>query len=575
MFVAIDPAGLESLAAELESAAAAVRHRARVAATLLADNDVASAIGASLERTGHWGIDAVANLRWRANIIRRGQTADLGSFGVLAVRFATEAVFALDTVTDDYRRWAAQLGERNRRVRDTIAAIGSWLHQGITDWDVTNDDLQHIRQALEDLSPAELDQVIAGLTPRQLTRWIEEMGHGINGFSREEKQQVFAMLASNASGESLGAVHDAILTAPGAAENTADLGIALSRNSADAVIAAFVAHAVGQDMPGHRYAGVAPAIAAGGLDDAAAVDEVVASIVGREGALSSIVVDDVVVAHTEGVAGACVDIAPLETLTSAIAKGSNPELKATVFAALQHLAGDTANMAALLANRHTVLRTKRSDAAADRMLDAARARLLDDATRIILSDPDGVVRHLATSVDASGTAMSDYMFQLVANHRIAAIGRIAAALRPGDQVDPVRFSEVGIDSDYRYPAAQNLAFVAATLSNGLSHYADRAEARIDMVSMIAAIAGALVGPLAPATGSLGTIVSGVVSGGGDWLAGDLSADSVKNTIDDELADLTTTVALELRPQLPLEINPPNLGEALLTWDRRYDAVRLP
>lgn len=67
-------------------------------------------------------------------------------------------------------------------------------------------ELEHIEQLLEELSPDEVDAVIAQLTDDELLDWMNEMDDdGIfgGGWSHERQQQFFNMLANKASPETL------------------------------------------------------------------------------------------------------------------------------------------------------------------------------------------------------------------------------------------------------------------------------------------------------------------------------------------------------------------------------------
>ena len=184
-------------------------------------NSLAGAVAALATAGSHidfWGGETAENLRWRAEAISAGQNTYFNIGALLRARFAAEAAFTASSRDDAYQGWLRIWHQEEQRIAVAVSNIADWLSQRLTDWDVSNNDLQNIRLTLEGLSGTEMDRVIQRLTPSQFERWIAEMGHSINGFSHDEKRAVFALLAANASGDSLRKVHNAILDAAGEAE---------------------------------------------------------------------------------------------------------------------------------------------------------------------------------------------------------------------------------------------------------------------------------------------------------------------------------------------------------------------
>lgn len=558
MFRGIEPDGLDSLANTVEAEVASVRHESRMAIDLLSRNGRAAAatgIGSAVGGIERWGYDASNNLRWRAAIIRQGQSNDHGSLDPVRARFATEAVFSLGNVDTAYRQWLEQLQAGRQRVDEAFAGITGWLRQGLTDWDVTNGDLHNIWSTLDGLDGEELERVVARLTPRQLRRWIDEMGNHINGFSRAEKRQVFTMLAENASGQSLGMIHDAILAVGNTEANAVDFGIAVQSHSPDDAIVAFVTYVVARDLAGQPYSGIAPALAAGGVDEPAAIDSLLRAVLTTDGALGYIAMDSLAAAHIEEAGDTCFRIDPLESLTTTMSRGGDPALKALGFAGLVGIA------------RHQAIPLRGDEGRVTGKPEEAEFELLGAATRVLASDLNAIITNLATTVDRDGSITSAYLYRLVDQDRIGDLGRLVDDLRGGNGVDEVLFSDPGADSDYPYPHAQNLAFFAAGLNNALQQYATDAKGDIDTITGIAAAVGLLAIPLARGLAYLNALIEGGVG-----LVADGVADGTKESIDNRLAQLVYTVETALQPQLPLQTSPDDMAKALLQWRDRYDII---
>ena len=586
MFRGIDPEGLTSLANTVDDKTSSLRLRTRPTLELLHRNGRpadAAAIGAAVGRIEQWGAETGSNLRWRAGTIESGQAAALDICATTRAQFAAAAVFSLDGVEDAYRRWVEELQAGQRRTDQAVADISGWLDQRWTDWDVTSSDLHNIWNTLDALSDAEFDRVLMALSPAQLGRWIEEMGNSINGFSRDEKQRVFAMLANNAAGEPLGKVHDAIMGS-GSQQDAVDVGMAIRQHSADQVIVDFVTYGVQRDLARHRYSGVALAVATDGIEDPAAIDETVRAIVTSEGALDLIVVDSLVTAHIDDTGDSCAYINPLDSLIQAMGRGTEPELLAVAFVSIAGLAADADDrLHRLLGQRHGILDTRERDLfgsyevnlAATQLIRSAEVELLGDATHLLITDTDAVLTEVATRLDRDAALTTAYFHQLLDHDLTGDVGRIVDSVRGGDTVDSVAFSQPGSDPNYPYPHAQNLAHIAGSLSTALRRYADESKRDIDLIDLVAKMGSLLAGPLVGGATYLGGLAQGAIGLVSEDVALGGTVAGVKQDIDDGLAHVTQMVESVLRPQLPLDDEDPILGEALLWWLERYDSLTHP
>jgi hypothetical protein len=581
MFRGIDPVGLDRLANTLDTQTGSVRHRTRVALDLLNRNGMnaaAATVGALAGHIENWGAETSATLRWRAATIQTDAGLDI--LGLTRARFAAQALFSVDNVDEAYRRWIEQVQASERRVGEAITNISDWLDQSWTDWDVTNGDLHNIWSTLQNLAKGELDQVLAELSPRQLERWIEEMGNAINGFSQDEKREVFSLLAANSSGESLSKIHNAILTGGGSEEAT-DFGLAVRAHAPDQAIVDFVTYAMDLDLTHVEYSGVAPALSAAGIGDSSAVDRMLHAILSRETALQLIAVDSLVTMHAVG-DDAPSHLNPLNSLITAIARGSDPQLKAVAFAAMAEMATDADNqLRELLGSRHhivdttttDIIGTRDHDNTASRLLRSAELELLAAATAILVSDANGVVEQLATGLDPDGSLLASYLYGLVDNEGIGQLGQFVDNLRGGDVVDPVAFSAPGIDPGYQYPHAQNLGFVAGNLRNALELYADAEKNDIDWIGRGAHLATAAVGLAYSKVLEGMSLVGAGIEGVAEWLTTDYWASRTKEEIEEHLAQLIETIETGMQPQPIPDAVTPNLGEALQAWDDRYDLIK--
>jgi len=575
VFQGVDPDGLDGLAATIEFKTASLRRHSRVVLDILSRKERSTElaeISASVGRAEEWGNDTAVTMRWRADTVRDGQRARFNVPALIQAAFAANAVFSATTIDEEYRTWVAEWHASSQRVNEATAQISGWLDQGWTDWDVTNDDLHNIWSTLDGLSGSELDRVITALTPRQLARWLDEMAHSTNGFSRDEKQQVFTMLATNGSGESLGKIHEAILVAADTDQDAVDLGMAIRQHSPDRAIVAFVTFVVAQDLTGHRYSGIAPALAIGGIEDPTAIDAAVRAILTGDGALELIVIDSLVTARVEDTGATCIDINPLASLAAAMSRGADAELKTLGFAALVGLTGRSESQIADLMQARHGEDVARKNSNRDSRVTSADLELVSAATRLLISDANAVIQELATTIDIDGSITSAYLFGLIDHDQFHNLSRVVNALRGGDDVDVVRFSNVGTDPGYTHPHAQNLAFVAATLNIALERYAAEALADIKNITLVADVTKLIAGTIYALELKAAEIAASVFEFSVGKFALDTQVSDIVNDINTQLDHVTGTVSSRLKPQGPLEIEPDHLGSAFMTWDERYDLV---
>jgi hypothetical protein len=582
VFRGIDPAGLDALATTLDRQTSTLRHQAHITLDMLrrhGRSGDADSVGSTVGQIENWSLDTTNTLQWRAQTIRSGQGAGWDVFRVARAHFAAEAVFSPDTVDEAYRRWVASLRASSQRVEEAVANISRWLHQGWTDWDVTNGDLHNIWRTLRGLSGEELDHVFAALSPRQLERWIEEMGNSINGFSREEKRQVFSLLAAISSGETLGKIHDAIVERGGTGDAT-DLGTAIRQHAPNQPITDFVGYVIERDLASHAYSAVAPALAAGGIDGSKAIDAMLRLVLSDDATLQLIVVDSL--AATAMTGSEAIVARPLDSLVEAIVRGGDAPLKAAAFAAVAALATEPdARLRDVLRTRHHIFDSATTDPMGRRevnnnatgMLRAAEPELLANALAILVSDANGVVEELASSLDPDGSSTTAFLYALVDQDETEQLGLLVESLRGGDVVDATAFSTAGINPDYQYPHAQNLGFVAGNLRKALEQYADGEKNDIDWIVRGAGLATAAVGLFYAKVLESVSLAATATEGLVEYLSTDYWAGRTKDEIDGYLARVTDTVETSLQPPATPGVTTPNLGEALQAWDDRYDLVR--
>lgn len=75
---------------------------------------------------------------------------------------------------------------------------------------VTTGQLRDITNELEQMSPEELEAVIAGLSDEELRDWMDELGGAWGGLSGEEKRRLYGLLAERLDGEQLARVARAV-----------------------------------------------------------------------------------------------------------------------------------------------------------------------------------------------------------------------------------------------------------------------------------------------------------------------------------------------------------------------------
>lgn len=92
---------------------------------------------------------------------------------------------------------------QDRLVERTVELIESRLSEGWTDWDVSAADLHAINRALQALTPAQTNEVIAQLDEPTLARWTGEINGVMGGLSAADRQDLFAHLATDLEGMQL------------------------------------------------------------------------------------------------------------------------------------------------------------------------------------------------------------------------------------------------------------------------------------------------------------------------------------------------------------------------------------
>lgn len=560
----IDPDGLMGLAGAVSATGDQVRRATQPALAVLDRNGrtgAATELAGCANRFGMWSNDVGSTLHWRANVINEGQNSRLDVTARLRTQFAIEALFTASTLDTTYHRWMADQAAQEHAVANAVANITRWLSQGITDWDVSNNDLHNIKLAMEALNEAGLDRVLQTLTPVQLERWIAEMGHRINGFSRDEKREVFALLAMRASGNSLRRVHDAIL-AVATTDEVADLGAAIRVHSSDDDIVRFVRSIATRDLTSHHFSTLAPMLAMTGIDDGAAATAATKIFVDTEAALGSTVRDSLL--HDES--GSL-----LSAWISVLNRTTDDADRAAAFATFATLAANRRGLLGELigdSRPESHIESRARQTQGTQTVAEAQRALLAAATQLMEGDPAATIKHLASNLDPEGIVTSAYWQLMVENGNAASIGNILRALRGGGEVDIDAFSAVGPDPDYRYPHARNLAFAAATLNRGFVAAADAAKGDIDTISRLAGVATAVVGLV---TKGADLITSLVGTGTDLGVAG--HAKDVKDDIDAQLANLIDTVTGQLRPTDENIHNPPTgLSGALTAWLNLYTGL---
>ncbi|MCC2320506.1 C2 family cysteine protease [Cellulomonas xiejunii] len=109
-----------------------------------------------------------------------------------------------DTSSPDYVNAADDREEADpERVADALAEVRDALEGGF--FGVRAGDLEDAREAVEDLNGREIDALIASMDDEELKRWVSQMEDGwlLGGWSREERRELWELLASRASKETL------------------------------------------------------------------------------------------------------------------------------------------------------------------------------------------------------------------------------------------------------------------------------------------------------------------------------------------------------------------------------------
>lgn len=491
-FRGIDPEGLSRLADALDERVTVIDPRP--VAALLGSRDRAgdhAPISAELNRTGRWLAATSADLRWRAAAIVAGRQSGwdppMRLAAMVRAGFAMTAIVPPGGARGAFESWLRDLAgarrERDRRVAAAIASVSSRLSQSWRDWDVSNADLEGIRRTLAGLDGSDLDRVIAGLSDRRLRRWIAEMGHSVNGFSRREKQRLFADIASKASGATLARLYATIVADRPGSLDAADFGSAVAAEAADDVIVSFVVDVVEAGLGQTRFGWIGPVMAVPGVDRPENIDRLISRFFLDGAAIGRLVGDMRLTAWRGGVD-------PTGEFFAALGRGEDPVLRAGVFAVVARIASNPG------AGLDDGLGGwpgggSRSDVGPAYPADADE--LLDALTALIATDPVATVEALSRSVDVDGTATIGWIDGLIDRGRIGDFMPIFNTLRGGTEPDVEWLAEPGTDAGYRFPNAASLGFASGALSRALELQVVEATDRIELIAFLATVTETVVG----------------------------------------------------------------------------------
>ena len=242
---------------------------------------------------------------------------------------------------------------QNNPVDDAVETISNKLDDSGWFDDVTHEELNEISEVLENLSPADTNEVISRLSDDQLAKFSGEMNSnapfGLGGLNGNEKNTLFTNLARDLDGEQLArlAVN---FTDRGDIER---LGTAIAEHASPTAKVDFIEQLANPsaeyltDDATHRPFTLGASITEHGDPHALAVGEVLASLSNNQGALreaynhlSDSQLDAVFSAAmdkasyaTQGGFTVSFDPEQLVNIIEAAATSSNPELKARVFEA--------------------------------------------------------------------------------------------------------------------------------------------------------------------------------------------------------------------------------------------------
>lgn len=89
------------------------------------------------------------------------------------------------------------------RVEEALDDVRDALDGGF--WGVRGGDLEDAKEALEGLNGREIDAVVAAMSDDELAHWVDQLEDGwlFGGWSREERRELWELLASRASKETL------------------------------------------------------------------------------------------------------------------------------------------------------------------------------------------------------------------------------------------------------------------------------------------------------------------------------------------------------------------------------------
>lgn len=367
--------------------------------------------------------------------------------------------------------------------------IGEKLHD--TGWrdDVTHRELQDINHEVRQLSPAERNETVAGLSDAQLKTWAGEVRSGgvlgSGGLEADERQALLEDLAAGLDGKQLARLSRAFDDRLASDE----LGDAVAAHAGHGAKVEFVKQLAGE-VEGDSRAAVQVAKAIGGLrGDAASVDaalgahdkQQLATVI-TAGLQKSNSNDNGIFSQSGSHTFVTYNAEPLRALLDAAATGNDATLKADVF----QLAATELKALSQVQGVHggsTVVMSK-----------GEVTELTKSLSHLITSDTNGVMKELERN-DPYGRGLSSFSEQMIRHGHFDEMKVILLQLKTGndgteDQVK--RFTAVGVDSEgngQHFNNAEVLGYFVGSVQAGAS--AINRDADKQASTMKALLAGSL------------------------------------------------------------------------------------
>lgn len=384
-----------------------------------------------------------------------------------------------------------------------------------------NGNMHEINFVLEQLTPAQVSDVISQLSDGELRAWASDINSGgilgAQGLNGAEKNELFAMFAGALDGQQLARVSQAF----GSRNEVLALADAVALHAAPEVRADYVLEMATAGLDGNgdsrNYIGLSSHTA--GSAEALASARVLGTLSGAQfdravNGLSDSQLGQVLDAAQQrsmtvttgfGYGGGSVttssDPAPLVRIIEAAASSNDSHVQGRIFQG----GSDAINA---IRNDHNMIfspnvgRNAQIDSIAEAM------------TGLLQADTTGIVEELEAVIDPSGRALTTYLQEIVNRGDTTVIGEFIVKLQAGNDlsVDPLQYVEaqaIGTSGAPYYQNAQTLGYFAGATIAAIRANTNDARGQADILNNIFGVVSGAIGAVNLPAGVVAAVANGI------------------------------------------------------------------